>query len=627
MTEQDRLNRLLTIIEGLEGFRGKYRNALSRFLQGDRVPLTMSEIGSPKRPHCRSTLRCIQATAVLKEGRDWPALAKDSIKQVVSEAWEDPSKTAFGALNFYTTSNMLYLAVVCDSPLATDLRRMVDHQLEEEFRKSRPNAYLVLFAENALHTVRQSEEVSRVALAVLYDQLVFHSARLALDFDSAQLATAAVLLSRAEPADVGLSEAQHKQVIRRAAEIILRSDGLEATMRVPRPQYGERNAVIHTVPFEDMLIISQLPLSYMPLEMPAVEDMVRSLERQFVEFPSGDAGWTLESDVAFPKPMSWTTAIYCEMLERSRRLLRFCFTEGFLRLIEEVDRSRVERFASGRIDENVTDWVEVLETEEQSKELIERFILGGQDTTTEPAAKSLLVFGPPGTSKTTLVKGVASQLVRDKMSTREGERWPLLMVNPADLLGEGGYSALVGNLQQLFRQIRRLSEVVVFFDEAENLVFGRSIVGESREDRMVTVSMLPLLNNIEHEDILFVMATNYVREIDHAVRRRGRFALRVGIGTPDLVSRMKLIGKRLSKTVAGNPDIADLIGGGTAGLTVREVAAVCDEIASKGGKVDGSEVKLVLRRAKQRAELTTKMRRDFVDDLKTYHDGEHVPSE
>lgn len=610
----------IEVIEAIQRFQPKFRASLLRFLQGNRVPLTLGnlqfQIGLPDRPHARATLRCYQACQELEFNPIPTSLSSENIAEVVKATWVDPNLTSFGSRNLYSDANILFLAKVSGSSLIAEIQEYVAREIEEELKKKQPNVYLLLLAREAYESDRLDAQLFEVALRVLFDQIVYCSARLVLEFDSAKLAAAAVLGVKTSARNSTISKGEFEQVIRRAVEILLTSNTVPAAMWSPRPQFGERNSIIHTVPVEGILLISRLPIKYFPINMPTLLKIATELIHSFVELPSGESGWTIESDCLFPQPMSWITAIYSELLERSLKILRYAFTESYLRKAEESDPSRVERFSNGLLSNNLRDWGDVLETEEGAKEIIFQQVLGGVNQPKKPRKHSLLMFGPPGTAKTTFARAIAFQLNRKLTGTGERQSWPILTVNPADVLSSGGYSGLVANLRKMFREFRALSEVVVFFDEAENLVFGRDREGESREDRLITAAMLPILQNIDEGNIVFIMATNYVREIDFAVRRKGRFALRIGIGFPCKEGRKQLIRKLL--TNQNELETIDFLAEQTNSLTIKEIAALCEQINLK--TCTRAEVSLFVERAKNKAEISSSLSHDFTEDLKIYHD-------
>ncbi len=148
-------------------------------------------------------------------------------------------------------------------------------------------------------------------------------------------------------------------------------------------------------------------------------------------------------------------------------------------------------------------------------------------------ARSALLFGPPGTSKTSLAKAVASRL-----------GWPFVELSPSDFL-KGGLEGIYGRVNKVFDDLMDLFGVVVLFDEMDALVQSREELGETTPTRksrspqldvtqqFLTTSMLPkLLKLREQRRVIFFMATNHQKDFDAAIKRPGRFDLLIPMGPP-----------------------------------------------------------------------------------------------
>jgi SpoVK/Ycf46/Vps4 family AAA+-type ATPase len=70
--------------------------------------------------------------------------------------------------------------------------------------------------------------------------------------------------------------------------------------------------------------------------------------------------------------------------------------------------------------------------------------------------------------------------------------------------------------------------------------------GSSQESRLITTAFLPLLQEtVEKREIILIVATNFVGNIDPAVTRRGRFDLVLPLGPPGKTSRGKIVASAL----------------------------------------------------------------------------------
>lgn len=227
-------------------------------------------------------------------------------------------------------------------------------------------------------------------------------------------------------------------------------------------------------------------------------------------------------------PESWATGVVHMFLSQLGVVLSGIIERRLL------DRYRAE--PSG--DKNREHWSKLLSTsiELQSQppttvcKLIEENILNkirkveGLDEKLK-FRHSVLLFGPPGTSKTSLVKAFA-----------KAAGWPYVEINPSHFLSEG-LDNIYTRANQIFTDLMDMSNVVVLFDEMDTLVRRRP--GDTAEQPLdvtrefLTTSMLPMLAALHSRArIVFFMATNHQRSFDEAIKRPGRFDLHVFMGVP-----------------------------------------------------------------------------------------------
>lgn len=187
-----------------------------------------------------------------------------------------------------------------------------------------------------------------------------------------------------------------------------------------------------------------------------------------------------------------------------------------------------------------------------AKQIIERRVilplaeteLATRHAVTPP--KAIVLFGPPGTGKTTFAQGIASRL-----------RWPFVEIQPSELGGEGPEQE-ARLLAETFDRIRELPAAVTFVDEVEDLASMRH---ESRRvSPSVTNEFLKQIPRLrENEQQLLVCATNWIGRLDPAFVRPGRFDYLLPVGPPDDEARAA-IWRRYVEEIADEPvDIEALV--------------------------------------------------------------------
>ena len=180
-----------------------------------------------------------------------------------------------------------------------------------------------------------------------------------------------------------------------------------------------------------------------------------------------------------------------------------------------------------------------------------------------PPKKGILLYGPPGCSKTMLVKALATE-----------SDYNFLAVKGAELI-----SMYVGESEratrEIFRKARAASPCIIFFDEIDAI--ARRAGGHS-ELNVLTTLLTEMDGFEELKDVLVVAATNKPQAIDPALLRPGRFDSVVYIGPPDAKTREAILRKRMNRSSRYSQEVRDSIPtyvDMTEGMSGAEVVAVC----------------------------------------------------
>ncbi|MDR0308730.1 MAG: ATP-binding protein [Coriobacteriales bacterium] len=148
----------------------------------------------------------------------------------------------------------------------------------------------------------------------------------------------------------------------------------------------------------------------------------------------------------------------------------------------------------------------------------------------EIASMSLVLGGPPGAAKTSIAQKLAQSL-----------QWPLLRLELGHFLGKG-IAGIEIEAERIFDLLMELEDIVVLFDEIEEVILDRSPGSGEREARFLTSAMLPRFQRLRDKGkIVFLIATNYPDRLDSAATRPGRIDSLIVVKQPDSQARNRLL--------------------------------------------------------------------------------------
>lgn len=251
-------------------------------------------------------------------------------------------------------------------------------------------------------------------------------------------------------------------------------------------------------------------------------------------------GWNSGGQIQTLKkgmPESWATAVVHMFLQKLQNILS-----------NKIQEFILEQYNVRRHDEEESKWdrlidinIKLTQTDKKYptlKDLLEKHIINDLENKTQADIRqsplkhdrSVLLFGPPGTSKTVLVRELAKKV-----------KWPLIEIDPSSFLRDDLIN-IYSQTNKIFNDLVDLAGVVILFDEMDSLVLTREkgkVAPLDATSRFLTTCMLPKLARL-HDlgQVVFFMTTNYQEMLDPAIKRSGRFDLRLFVGPPAWESKL-----------------------------------------------------------------------------------------
>jgi AAA family ATPase len=178
--------------------------------------------------------------------------------------------------------------------------------------------------------------------------------------------------------------------------------------------------------------------------------------------------------------------------------------------------------------------------------------------------KGVLLYGPPGCSKTLIAKALATEAGLNFLAVKGPELFN-------KFVGESERA-----VREVFRKARAAAPSIIFFDEIDALSAARGH-GEAGGDRVLT-SLLNEMDGIEAlKDVTILAATNLPDTIDSALMRPGRLDRLIYVGPPDLDARRNILDIQFRRMQIGADVSVDQLAEQTEGCSGAEVVAVCQE--------------------------------------------------
>ena len=183
--------------------------------------------------------------------------------------------------------------------------------------------------------------------------------------------------------------------------------------------------------------------------------------------------------------------------------------------------------------------------------------------------KGVLLYGPSGTGKTLLAKGVATESEANFISVRGPEllsKW----------VGESERG-----VREVFRRARQASPCVIFFDEIDALAPVRGLGGDSMVTERVVSQLLTELDGIQSlSGVVVLAATNRMDMVDPALLRAGRFDKLLYIPQPDKTARKQILDIQIKHKPVGTDLDLERVAEMTDGFSGADITSVVNTAVS-----------------------------------------------
>ncbi|KAM5235210.1 ATPase family gene 2 protein homolog B isoform 2-T2 [Ctenodactylus gundi] len=212
--------------------------------------------------------------------------------------------------------------------------------------------------------------------------------------------------------------------------------------------------------------------------------------------------------------------------------------------------------------------------------------------------RGLLLYGPPGCAKTTLVRALATSC-----------HCSFVSLSGADL-----FSPFVGDsekaLSQVFRQARANTPAIVFLDEIDSILGSRSVlrsgcnvqeqvlsvllneldgVGLKPVERRGSQSNQQAFQDVFNQSVMIVAATNRPDVLDAALLRPGRLDKMIYIPPPDQKGRLSIL-EVYTRAMPVGPDVSlESLATETCFFSGADLRNLCREAALLALQEDGLE--------------------------------------
>ncbi len=192
-----------------------------------------------------------------------------------------------------------------------------------------------------------------------------------------------------------------------------------------------------------------------------------------------------------------------------------------------------------------------------------------------PAAKGILLYGPPGCGKTLIAKAVANSLAKKVAEVTGNANVSSYFLN---IKGPELLNKYVGETERqirlVFQRAREKAEegvpVIVFFDEMDSLFRTRGTGISSDIESTIVPQLLAEIDGVETlRDVIVIGASNREDLIDPAILRPGRLDVKIKIERPNEQAAEQIFARYLTGDLPLEATEVEHLGGGDPNKAVQ----------------------------------------------------------
>jgi hypothetical protein len=294
---------------------------------------------------------------------------------------------------------------------------------------------------------------------------------------------------------------------------------------------ASKGYVLHVAASEVLQAFSDLAARVLyPIDNDTVRRMLTHFTETVQRFDAGN-GWRHERDGSAGKCYWWLTALSVDALKSYEKLLDTRINEIVFSDLSVRRPHSLSLELSGLF---YPDHAMVIANRDKDGIAVSFLKMWAHVSGVDVGLSKLhsaILFGPPGTGKTTLAEALAKSAMV-----------PLVEITPSDIL-VGGEEGIETRARTVFEALSMVSNVVILMDEFDRVLWDRGQTGETASIfQFLTPGMLPKLKALhghaKRQRTAFMLATNLIGGLDSAAIRGGRFDEQIGVYPPDALSRI-----------------------------------------------------------------------------------------